>query len=88
MAWGLIDFYHIHHIWKTSKAETVILLCTFFGTLISIEAGIFSGVFLSLVVYLYRASKPEIMTMVPATEAGAYHFVLVHNEPECSYNFV
>lgn len=83
VAWGLIDFHQIRHIWQTSKAETVILLCTFSGTLISIEAGIFSGVFLSLVVYLYRASKPEIMPMVPANEAGAYHFVLVHNEPEC-----
>lgn len=83
VAWGLIDFHHIRHIWQTSKAEAVILVCTFCGTLISIEAGIFSGVFLSLVIYLYRASKPEIMPMVPATETGAYHFVLVHNEPEC-----
>jgi SulP family sulfate permease len=83
VAWGLIDFHQIRHIWQTSKAEAVILLCTFSGTLVNIEAGIFSGVFLSLVVYLYRASKPEIMPMVPANEAGAYHFVLVHNEPEC-----
>lgn len=83
VAWGLIDFHQIRHIWQTSKAETIILLCTFSGTLINIEIGIFSGVFLSLVVYLYRASKPEIMPMVPANEAGAYHFVLAHDEPEC-----
>ena len=83
VAWGLIDFRQIRHIWQTSKAEAVILLCTFTGTLVNIEAGIFSGVFLSLVVYLYRASKPEIMAMVPANEAGAYHFVLSHGEPEC-----
>ena len=84
VAWGLIDFHQIRHIWQTSKAEAVILLCTFSGTLVNIEAGIFSGVFLSLVVYLYRASKPDIMPMVPANEAGAYHFVLVHSdEPEC-----
>lgn len=83
VAWGLIDFHQIRHIWQTSKAEAVILLCTFSGTLINIEAGIFSGVFLSLVIYLYRASKPEIMPMVPANEIGAYHFVLAHDEPEC-----
>lgn len=83
VAWGLIDFQQIGHIWQTSKAEAVILLCTFGGTMISIEVGIFSGVFLSLVVYLYRASKPDIMPMVPANEAGAYHFVLAHDEPEC-----
>lgn len=83
VAWGLIDFQQIRHIWHTSKAETIILLCTFTGTLVNIEAGIFSGVFLSLVIYLYRASKPDIMPMVPAHEAGAYHFVLAHDEPEC-----
>lgn len=83
VAWGLIDFHQIRHIWQTSKAEAGILLCTFAGTLINIESGIFSGVFLSLVVYLYRASKPEIIPMVPSNEAGAYHFVLAENRLEC-----
>jgi SulP family sulfate permease len=83
VAWGLIDFRHIAHIWRTSRTESVILAATLFGTLFNLEAGIFVGVFLSLVVYLYRSSKPEIVPVVPASEEGAYHFVRAKGRPEC-----
>ncbi len=83
VAWGLIDFHHIGHIWHTSKAESVILAATLVGTLFNLEAGIFIGVFLSLVMYLYRSSKPEIVPLVPAPEEGAYHFVRAKGRPEC-----
>jgi SulP family sulfate permease len=83
VAWGLIDFHHIGHIWHTSKAESAILAATLVGTLFNLEAGIFIGVFLSLVMYLYRSSKPEIVPLVPAPEEGAYHFVRAKGRPEC-----
>jgi SulP family sulfate permease len=83
VAWGLIDFHHIGHIWHTSKAESLILAATLVGTLFNLEAGIFIGVFLSLVMYLYRSSKPEIVPVVPAPEEGAYHFVRAKGRPEC-----
>ncbi len=83
VAWGLIDFHHISHIWHTSKAESAILAATLVGTLFNLEAGIFIGVFLSLVVYLYHSSKPEIVPLVPAPEEGAYHFIRAKGRPEC-----
>lgn len=83
VAWGLIDFHHIHAIWHTSKAESTILAATLVGTLFDLEAGIFVGVFLSLVMFLYRTSRPEIIPVVPAPEAGAYHFVRARGRPEC-----
>jgi len=83
VAWGLIDFHHIRHIWHTSKAESLILTVTLIGTLFNLEAGIFLGVFLSLVMFLYRTSKPEIVPVVPAPEEGAYHFVRAKGRPEC-----
>ena len=83
VAWGLIDFHHIHAIWHTSKAETAILAATFVGTLINLEMGIFIGVFLSLVMYLYHSSRPDIIPVVPAKEAGAYHFISARGQPEC-----
>jgi len=83
VAWGLIDFHHITHIWHTSKTETVILLTTLIGTLFNLEAGIFLGVFLSLVLFLYKSSKPEIVPVVPAPEEGAYHFVRAKGRAEC-----
>ncbi|MCM2287385.1 MAG: sulfate permease [Sulfuritalea sp.] len=83
VAWGLIDFHHIGHIWHTSKAESAILAATLIGTLFNLEAGIFIGVFLSLVMYLYRSSKPEIVPLVPAAKEGAYHFERARGRPEC-----
>jgi SulP family sulfate permease len=83
VAWGLIDFHHIGHIWHTSRAESAILAATFVGTLINLEAGIFLGVFLSLLMFLYRTSRPEIIPVVPAPEEGAYHFVRAKGRPEC-----
>ena len=83
VAWGLIDFDHISHIWHTSKAESAILAATLVGTLFNLEAGIFIGVFLSLVMYLYLSSKPEVVPLVPAPEEGAYHFIRAKGRPEC-----
>ncbi|WP_131111740.1 sulfate permease [Sulfuricystis thermophila] len=83
VAWGLIDFHHITHIWHTSKAESAILATTLVGTLVNLEAGIFLGVFLSLLMFLYRTSKPEMVPVVPAPEEGAYHFIRAKGRPEC-----
>ncbi|MBU0752582.1 MAG: sulfate permease [Gammaproteobacteria bacterium] len=83
VAWGLIDFHHITHIWHTSKAEAAILAATLVGTLFNLEMGIFIGVFLSLVMYLYRSSKPDVVPVVPAPETGAYHFISAKGRPEC-----
>jgi SulP family sulfate permease len=66
VAWGLIDFKEIRHIIMTSKSETSVLLVTLFGALfLELELAIFSGVMLSLVLYLNRAAKPGISTLAP-----------------------
>ncbi|MFA7267930.1 MAG: sulfate permease [Sterolibacterium sp.] len=83
VAWGLIDFHHFHSIWHTSKAESAILVVTLIGTLFNLEAGIFLGVFLSLVMYLFRSSRPEIIPVVPAPDEGAYHFIRAQGRVEC-----
>ena len=83
VAWGLIDFHHIVHISKTNLSEAVILWVTLLGTLIDLEKGIFFGILLSLIIYLYRVSKPNIVPVVPAKEEGAYHFVSAVDHEEC-----
>ncbi|MFA6311830.1 MAG: sulfate permease [Sterolibacterium sp.] len=83
VAWGLVDFHHFHSIWHTSKGESAILAATLVGTLFNLEAGIFIGVFLSLVMYLFRSSRPEIIPVVPAPEEGAYHFIRAQGRVEC-----
>ncbi len=83
VAWGLIDFHHISSIGKTSRSETVILWVTLLGTLVDLEKGIFFGILLSLVIYLFRVSRPNIVQVVPAKEEGAYHFVGAEDHPQC-----
>ncbi|MFZ5575091.1 MAG: SulP family inorganic anion transporter [Pseudomonadota bacterium] len=65
VAWGLIDFHHIGEIVRRHKRERIILALTFFGTLIDLEKGIFLGILVSLMFYLYRTSQPSIRELVP-----------------------
>lgn len=83
VAWGLIDFHHIFSIVRTSRAETVTLFVTLFGTLVDLEKGIFFGILLSLALYLYRVSRPTLEPSVPAPQEGAYHFIDAKGHPEC-----
>ncbi len=66
VAYNLIDFEQIKHVLESSKAETGILLTTFFATLfLELEFAIYLGVLLSLVIFLARTSTPEITTLAP-----------------------
>jgi len=83
VAWGLIDFHHIKSILATSRAESVVLAVTLFGTLMDLEKGIFFGIILSLLFYLYRTSRPTIQPVVPDPEEGSYHYVNLDGHREC-----
>ena len=62
VAWGLIDFHHIGHIWHTSKAESAILAATLVGIFAERrwpqQAGV--GSRRSLIVLLYVVLPPVI----------------------------
>lgn len=60
VAWALVDFQHIGHILRRHPRERIVLLLTFFGTLVDLEKGLFLGVITSLLFYLYRTSQPAI----------------------------
>jgi SulP family sulfate permease len=71
VAWGLIDFHHIAEILQHHRKESVVLAVTFFGTLVDLEKGIFLGIIVSLIFYLYRTSRPSIRPLAPiASEKG------------------
>ena len=65
VAWSLIDFHHINEIIKLHKREGIVLAITFFGTLVDLEKGIFVGILVSLIFYLYRTSQPSIRELAP-----------------------
>ena len=83
VAWGLIDFHHIKSIWQTSKPEAAILWVTLIGTLVNLERGIFLGVLLSLIIYLYRSSRPIVEPVVPVGGSGTLYFENAKGRPEC-----
>jgi SulP family sulfate permease len=84
VAFGLIDQHHIHQILKTSKAESAVLLVTFFSTLfLELEQAIFAGVLLSLLLYLNRTSHPQIRILVPDPNHASRKFITNLALPEC-----
>jgi sulfate permease, SulP family len=84
VAWGLIDFHHIKQIIRASNSETAILATTFFSTLfLELEFAIMLGVFLSLVVYLNRTSRPNIYSRIPDPNDAKRAFTTDATVPEC-----
>lgn len=84
VAWGLIDFHHIHKIIASSRSETVILGTTFFATLfLELEFAIFLGVMLSLALYLNRTSRPRVISRVPDAKLPKRKFNTDPSLPEC-----
>ncbi len=86
VAWGLIDFHHIRTIVRTSRAEAGVLAVTFLATLfVELEFAIYVGVILSLLLYLSRTSRPNVITLVPDPDSGRKGFVNIRKKPspEC-----
>jgi SulP family sulfate permease len=66
VAVNLLDLHGIRHIIRTDKNETGILAVTFLAILfVQMEFAIFSGVILSLLMYLKRTSHPNFTVLAP-----------------------
>jgi SulP family sulfate permease len=85
VGWALIDFGAIRKIARMSRPETFVLAVTFLATMtLSLEIAILVGVFVSLVAYLYRTSRPTMRTLVPDRHDPERKMVEVHERlPEC-----
>lgn len=84
VARGLIDVDHVRAIVRSRTSETWVLAGTFAATLLlNLEFAILAGVFLSLAIYLDRASKPDLAPGMPANTPGSYHFVRNPGTREC-----
>ncbi|WP_291784114.1 SulP family inorganic anion transporter, partial [Cecembia sp.] len=67
---GLIDYKEPIHLWHKDKSDFAMLIATFVITLtLGIETGIIAGMVLSLIVVIYRASRPHMARLgrVPGT---------------------
>ncbi|SDR48851.1 SulP family inorganic anion transporter [Pseudovibrio sp. Tun.PSC04-5.I4] len=71
VAYRLIDFKEIKHIVSISQSEAAILFVTFFtGILVNLETSIFSGIFVSLIVFINRSAKTDVAAIAPAIYHG------------------
>lgn len=67
---GLLDIHEARRLWHTDRSDFWMLTVTFLGTLtLGIEEGIGLGVVLSLVLVIYRVTRPHIAFLgrVPGT---------------------
>lgn len=68
---SLVDFSIIRRVWRYSKADFSAMAATMVGTLfLGVEIGVVMGVGLSLLLHLYRTSRPHMAVVgrVPGTE--------------------
>jgi SulP family sulfate permease len=68
---SLVDFSILRRSWAYSRADFVAVLTTIVVTLgLGVEAGVSSGVLVSLLLFLYRTSRPHVaeVGLVPGTE--------------------
>lgn len=73
---GLIDTKYPVFLWKSKKEEFFMLLVTFSVTLgLGIKEGIIAGVVLSLLVMIYRSTKPHIAVLGKLAGTDVYRNV-------------
>lgn len=61
---GLIDYKEAIHLWHSNRTDFSMLLATFIATLaLGIEQGIGVGVILSLVMVIYRTTRPHVAVL-------------------------
>lgn len=82
VAYNLVDMHHIKQTLSFSKAESSILLTTFFATLfLELEFAIYLGVLLSLVLFLAKTSTPAIPTMSLVDASGTGKLININQRP-------
>ena len=86
VAYNLIDFKNIKIVLGVSRSESAVLITTFCATLVlELEFAIFSGVLLSLVLYLNQTAHPRISSIIPNPDTLPRRFesVATHSNRRC-----
>ncbi len=84
VAFGIVDFAQIKKIVRASRSDSMVLWGTFLATLfLELDFAIILGVFLSLVIYLHRASRPRVRVRVPDPRLPKQRFSTDPSLPEC-----
>ena len=85
VAYNLIDFHHIKQVFKSSGRELIVLLITFFGTIIfDLEFALLAGILTSFFFYMERTSKPNIATLAIDKQRRLINIIRDKDAIECS----
>lgn len=72
----LFDFQEAVHLWKTHRGDFLMMMLTFIITLVlGIEEGVLAGVVLSVLMVMYRNSKPHIAVLGKLPNTNYYRNV-------------
>ena len=83
VAWNLINFQELWRIFRTDLTETVIVAATFVaGTMVELDFAIFVGVILSLMMFISRSARPNLVVSAP-DEYGVFRDPNVYALREC-----
>lgn len=82
VAYNLIDWHGIRHIFKASSRETIVFSITLLATLfLELEFAIYIGVIFSLIFYLQATSKPRVVSIAPNERDIKRSFVNIERMP-------
>lgn len=82
----LIDVKTPLHVWHYNKADAAALFITFFAVLtIGVELGILLGVAVTIVLFLWRTSRPHVAIVGRVGDSETYRNVLRHNVSTCPH---
>ncbi len=83
---SLIDVKTLRHVWHYNKADAASMLITFAAVLgIGVETGILVGVVASLVLYLWRTSRPHMAVVGRVGQSEHFRNVLRHPVTTCPH---
>jgi SulP family sulfate permease len=72
--YGIIDQAEMLRIWHGARGDSLIMLTTFFGTLLlPVEFAVLSGILLSFAFYIMKTSVPRVFSVLP--DENFKHFV-------------
>lgn len=77
---SLVDIASIKQAWAYSKADFAAMMVTIFITLIlGVEAGVMSGVIISIAMFLYKSSRPHFAVVGQVRDTDHFRNVERHN---------
>jgi sulfate permease, SulP family len=83
---GLVDVAGVRHVWRYNKADAASLGVTFAAVLlVNVEVGVVVGVVASLLLFLWRTSKPHVAEIGRLGEGETYRNVLRHPVRTCPH---